>query len=98
MAMIQITPESLEGQAKQLRSYKDQHESTYGQIKTLVNNLVNDWKGEAQTAFLNSFTQKDAVFKQFSEEMENFARFMDQAAQKMRETEEQLKAGAQQLG
>ena len=77
MALIKITPETLESQAKQLRSYKDQHESTYGQIKTLVNNLVNDWQGEAQSAFQNSFTQKDTVFKQFAQEMENFAQFMD---------------------
>ena len=98
MALIKITPETLESQAKQLRSYKDQHESTYGQIKTLVNNLVNDWQGEAQSAFQNSFTQKDTVFKQFAQEMENFAQFMDRAAQTMRQTEEQLKAGAQQLG
>lgn len=98
MALIKITPETLESQAKQLRSYKEQHESTYGQIKNLVNNLVNDWQGEAQSAFQNSFTQKDTVFKQFAQEMENFAQFMDNAANVMRQTEEGLKARAQQLG
>lgn len=97
MALIKITPESLEQQAKTLRSQKTEHEQVYAKIKQLVEALVSEWQGEAQTAFVNSFHNKEAVFKQFAEEMENFALFMDQAAQKMRATEEELKGRAQAL-
>jgi WXG100 family type VII secretion target len=97
MALIKVTPESLEAQAKDLLSKKAEHEQVYANIKKLVNALVNDWQGEAQTAFLNSFTQKDPLFRQFSEETEKFAQFMNQAAQKMRATEDELKSQAQQL-
>jgi WXG100 family type VII secretion target len=98
MALIKVTPESLEGQSKELLNKKTEHEQVYANIKKLVNALVNDWQGEAQSAFLQSFTQKEVVFRQFSEEIEKFANFMTQAAQKMRATEEELKSQAQQLG
>ncbi|MBQ9526674.1 MAG: WXG100 family type VII secretion target [Fretibacterium sp.] len=97
MAVIKITPESLESQAKTLRGQKAEHEQVYGKIKQLVESLVSEWQGEAQTAFVNSFHNKEAVFKQFAVEMESFAQFMDQAAQKMRATEEELKSRAQSL-
>jgi WXG100 family type VII secretion target len=97
MALIRITPETLEGQAKDLLSKKDQHEDIYNQIKQLVTSLAEEWQGETQKAFHDSFTQKDVVFKQFSEEMIKFAQFMNQAATRMRAAEEELKSGAQQL-
>jgi WXG100 family type VII secretion target len=97
MALIKITPETLEAQARDLRNKKAEHEQVYAGIKQLVTALVSEWQGEAQKAFQDSFTQKDVVFKQFSEEMEKFAQFMDQASQKMRATEEELKSQAKQL-
>ena len=97
MALIKITPETLQGQAKELRSKKTQHEDVYQQIRQLVTSLAEEWQGETQKAFHDSFTQKDVVFKQFSDEMEKFAQFMDQAAERMRAAEEELKGQAQKL-
>lgn len=97
MAVIRITPEGLEAQAKELRNQKGEHEQIYARMKQLVNSLTSEWEGQAQTAFLNSFTSKEAFFKQFAEEIEAFVLFMERAAQTMRDTEEQLKAQAQQL-
>ena len=97
MALIKITPETLQAQAKNLRSKKTQHEDIYQQIRQLVTSLAEEWQGVTQKAFHDSFTQKDVVFKQFSEEMEKFAQFMDQAAERMRAAEEELKGQAQKL-
>ena len=97
MPLIKITPELLEGQAKDLQSKKANHEDIYQQIKQLVTSLTAEWQGETQQAFSDSFAQKDVTFRQFSEEMEKFAQFMNQAAARMRATEEELKAQAQKL-
>lgn len=97
MANIRITPEGLEAQAKDLRGKNQEHEQIYAKMKQLVNSLTSEWEGEAQKAFAASFANRETFFKQFSEEIENFAKFMDRAAQTMRETEEQLKSQAQQL-
>ena len=97
MALIKITPEILQSQAKELRSKKANHEDVYQQMKQLVTSLSQEWQGETQKAFYDSFTQKEAFFKQFAEEIEKFAQFMDQAAERMRATEEELKGQAQKL-
>ena len=97
MPMIRITPETLQGQAKDLRSKKTQHEDIFQQMKQLVTSLSDEWQGEAQKAFYDSFSQKETFFRQFAEEIEKFTQFMEQAAEQMRATEEQLKGQAQQL-
>ena len=96
MAKIKITPENLESQAKTLREYNASHATEYGKMKTLVNNLVAEWEGEAQTAFKNSFDQRDTQFKKFEEDIEGFAKLMDEAARQMRQTEEALTNRMQQ--
>ena len=97
MPRIQITPETLQGQAKDLRGKKTQHEDVYQQIKQLVASLEQEWQGEAQQAFYNSFAQKEPLFRQFAEEMEKFAQLMEQVAERMRASEEENKAAAQRL-
>ena len=96
MAKIRITPENLEGQAKTLRDYNASHAAEYGKMKTLVSNLVAEWEGEAQSAFKNSFDQRDSQFKKFEEDIEGFAKLMDEAARQMRDTENALKTRMQQ--
>jgi WXG100 family type VII secretion target len=98
MALIKVTPESLKSQAADLRKKNAEHEQVYGSMKQLVSTLVDQWQGEAQSAFLSSFTQKEVVFKQFAEEIEKFSAFMDRAADTMQAAEDELKSQAQQLG
>ena len=97
MPMIRITPETLQGQAKELRGKKGQHDDIYQQMKQLVTSLSDEWQGETQKAFYDSFAQKEAFFRQFGEEIEKFAQFMEQAAEQMRTADEQLKGQAQRL-
>ena len=95
MAKIRITPESLEGQAKTLRGYNTTHAAEYGKMKTLVNNLVSEWEGDAQQAFKTQFDSQDTAFKKFEENIEAFAKLMDEAARQMRQTEDALKTQMQ---
>ena len=97
MPLIRITPEILQGQAKELRGQKANHDDVFQKMKQLVESLSQEWQGETQKAFYDSFAQKEPVFRQFGEEIEKFATFMEQAAEQMRAAEEQLKGQAQRL-
>ena len=92
MATITITPDNLETQAGELLKFKQQHDDAYKQIDSLVHNLVAEWTGEAQTAFINSFDSKKATFTQFGVDMENFANLMKKAAERMRAADTELKS------
>jgi len=92
MATIKMTPESLREQSKNLLNKKTEHDQNYEAIKNLVNNVVSVWEGESQQAFLTSFQEKDATFKQFSTDIEAFAKLMETAAQRMQDTEAELKS------
>ena len=97
MAKIRITPETLEAQAGQLDSMKQEHENVYQRIQKLINDLTSEWEGEANAAFMQSFRGNDAAFKKFSQDVESFRQRMMKAAQEMRAAEEQVKAKMQQM-
>ena len=97
MPKIQVTPELLEDQARQLREKRDRHNENYQAVKQHITSLEAEWQGEAQQAFYNRFQQSEPQMKQFAEELEKFANLMDQVAKTMRQAEEESKAAAQRL-
>lgn len=92
MAKIRITPENLRQQATTLRARKTDHANAYQAMKTLVNNLVQEWEGPAQQAFVDAFNGKEAEFKKFEADIEAFAVLMDKSANSMEQTENELKS------
>jgi WXG100 family type VII secretion target len=92
MALIKVTPETLREQAKQLRTYDQEHNDAYGKMQKLVENITAVWEGEAQTAFRNAFDGKRSEFQKFSTDILAFASLMENAAEKMAQTEAELKS------
>ncbi|MDR0647897.1 MAG: WXG100 family type VII secretion target [Synergistaceae bacterium] len=92
MALIKVTPETLHEQAKQLISYDQEHNDAYAKMQKLVENITTVWEGEAQTAFRSSFDAKRSEFQKFSTDIQAFAKLMDNAADKMAQTEAELKS------
>ncbi len=92
MPMIQVTPELLEGKAGEVRSLKAEHDEVIARMKSLVHSLDEQWKGEAQAAFVAKFDSMQTTFSNFSEMLENYATMMDTSAKTLRETDEQLKS------
>ena len=97
-ASILLTPENLLSEASKLRSNKAELDNIFNQIAQLIAGLIEHWHGEAQKAFTDSFTQKRAVFDDFSGDMESFAKFMDKYAKDMSELETNQKNMAVKLG
>ena len=94
---IMITPESLEQRASELRGYKGQQENVFTEVESLIKNLLNDWEGESQTEFVNSYNSNKKFFDQFLVDLERFAKFMSDFATTMRQTEQGGKTKAQAL-
>ena len=97
MAKIRITPDTLEQQAKTLNGLKDRHEDVFREIKQLVQGLSAEWEGEANKAFTESFNQREAELRKFSQDIDSFRMRMETAAREMRQAEQSVKAKMGQM-
>ena len=85
MALIQVTPDLLNGKANELRGYKDQHDDAMAKMRALIMGLNEVWKGDAQDAFLAKYEGMQSTFTNFSQMLEDYAKLMDTAAQRMQD-------------
>jgi WXG100 family type VII secretion target len=92
MANIKITPESLRTHATTLQKQNETHRDAYGRMDSLVHNLTAEWTGEAQSAFLSTFEGNRASFEKFGTDIDAFVRLMNEAANRMEQTDQELKA------
>lgn len=91
MAIIQITPESLKSESTSLRTLKSEHEAEMKKLRQLVLSLNEQWKGEAQDAFVSKYMELQPQFTKFIELLEGHARLMDTSAQELENTDKALK-------
>ena len=85
MAQILVNPETLRAKASDVRSYRSQHDEVINRLKQLVAGLNETWQGNAQTAFVSSFEGMQSTFTQFSELLEDYAKTMENFANRMEE-------------
>ena len=98
MALIQVTPDLLNGKANELRTYKSQHDEAMSKMRTLIYGLNEVWKGEAQDAFLAKYESMQSTFTNFSQMLEDYAKLMDTDAQRLQETDQSLQATMNSFG
>ncbi len=94
---ILLTPENLIAEAGKLMANKNTLDDIFKGMADLINNLVSHWHGETQQAFTESFTQKRAIFDDFSDDMASFSNFMKKYANEMEQLEQGNKVIAQKL-
>lgn len=98
MALIQVTPDLLNGKANELRSLKDQHDEAMSKMRTLIMGLNEIWKGDAQDAFVAKYESMQTTFNNFSQMLEEYAKLMDTAAQRLQEADTGLKGTMEGFG
>ena len=98
MALIQVTPDLLTGKANELRNLKGSHDDAMSKMRTLILGLNEIWKGDAQTAFINKYESMQSTFTNFSQMLEDYAKLMDTAAQKLQETDQALQTTMNSFG
>lgn len=91
MRLIQITPENLRSQANAIRKCRYEQETNINRIKKLVYSLEEDWKGEAQDAFVAKFQSMDSVYKRLYDVLEQYAKLMEKTANEMQSADQNIK-------
>ena len=95
MANIRITPELLRGKSSELKGLKGDHEGVMSRITSLVNDLSDQWSGDAQQAFLQNFNDMKPTFDNFVRILQGYAELMDKAAQELESTDQAIKGAIQ---
>ena len=98
MALIQVTPDLLNSKANDLRSLKGQHDEAMTKMRSLIMGLNEVWKGDAQDAFVAKYESMQGTFNNFSQMIEDYAKLMDTAAQKLQETDQALQSTMNSFG
>lgn len=98
MALIQVTPDLLKGKANELRGLKGEHDQSMQKMGTLIRGLNEVWKGDAQDAYVAKYESMQTTFTNFSQLLEDYAKLMDVAAQKLEETDTSLKSTMDSFG
>lgn len=98
MALIQVTPELLTGKANELRGLKSNHDEAMTKMRTLIMGLNEIWKGDAQAAYVAKYESMQGTFTNFSQMIEDYAKLMDTAAQKLQETDTALQSTMNSFG
>ena len=88
MPEILLTPDMLRDEAGKLTSQKTQLDEAVAAIANLVASLEAGWHGKAQQAFVNSFKEKEAVYRRFSnDDLTAFIKFLTDYASAMETTD-----------
>lgn len=98
MALIQVTPDLLNGKANDLRALKGQHDEAMSKMRTLIMGLNEVWRGDAQDAFVAKYESMQSTFTNFSQMLEEYAKLMNTAAQKLQETDTALQGTMNSFG
>ena len=98
MALIQVTPDLLKGKATELRGYKAEHDEAMNKMRTLMQNLNEVWKGDAQDALLAKYESMQGTFNQFAQMLEDYAKLMDTSAAQMAELDSSLASQMNSFG
>lgn len=98
MALIQVTPDLLNGKATELRGIKDEHDQAMLRMRTLILGLNEIWKGDAQDAFVAKYESMQTTFQSFSQMIDDYATLMNTTAQTMQESDTTLASTINSFG
>ncbi|MBE6572791.1 MAG: WXG100 family type VII secretion target [Ruminococcaceae bacterium] len=98
MALIQVTPELLDSKANELRTLRSQHDEIMNKMSTLISSLSDVWKGDAQQAFVDKYDEMKGTFSNFSDLLEEYAKMMNTAAQKLYDADQSIQVSMAGFG
>ena len=87
---IQITPELLRNEAKNVRRTKSDHDTQMTNLFRIVRSLESNWKGKSQDAYVQNFESMKPVFDKFTKMLEEYAALMEVSAADMEAKDTEL--------
>lgn len=98
MALIQVTPELLTSKANELRGLKQEHDDAMAKMRNLIMGINEVWRGEAQDAYIAKYESMQTTFNNFSQMLEEYAKLMDTASQRLQESDQSLRTTIESFG
>ena len=89
MAVISLTPEQLQEQARVYLSAKDQIEQAVQTVNRTNNEMATQWKGQAFSAYLEQYNQLYTHVQKFEELLVSINQQLNSYAQTVAERDQQ---------
>lgn len=86
---LEVTVSELQQAATNISTSADDYETAANQLKNAADELAATWEGDSQVAFVDEQTRAFEWYRKMAEICREFARAMQQAAQKYEETDAQ---------
>lgn len=97
MAQLSVRPDELRARAREMESLRKQHQQIIKQMRILVANLSDSWKGEAQDAFVANFAAKNKVLVEFDQTIGRYIDVTNKAADEAEAADNRLLAAVRRL-
>ena len=76
MPKIMLRPEVLRHRATEIVQCMDDQTQIVRDVSMLIEDIVADWHGEAQKAFVGAFENARPVYEKFAPDLKNFEEFL----------------------
>lgn len=86
---LEVTVSELQQAATNINTSADDYETAATALKNAADELASTWEGDSQVAFVDEQTRAYEWYRKMAEICRQFARAMQQAAQKYAETDAQ---------
>lgn len=81
MPKIRLNSEALQAKAKEVEQYQQEQQEIISSVAKLVDEIVSDWQGKAQEAFIAAFEAARPTYEKFAPDLSDFAHFLTNYAQ-----------------
>lgn len=90
MAKLSVHPAELRARAHELDKLRREHQQLMRKMRILVNSLSDNWKGEAQEAFVNNFQSKSKTMSDFDATLAKYIDATNKAASEAEKADKTL--------
>lgn len=97
MSKIAMDPEQMRSNARELESLRQRHLQLMRQLRILMMNLSEIWKGDAQEALVQRFMNESQSINNLSTTLEDYIEVIHGTANHLEKVEQQLIKKANQL-
>jgi len=87
---IRMTPDQMRQRASEFRTEGDNTEQVISKMQSLINNLMQEWEGQASVKFNDQFEQLKPSFQKMRELISDIASQLDQTAQTVEQMDQDI--------
>ncbi|MBQ6981740.1 MAG: WXG100 family type VII secretion target [Synergistaceae bacterium] len=83
MPKIRLTSDVLKQKSGEVTQCMEEQQEIIRKVAQVISDIVAEWEGEAQKAFIQKFDEARPVYEKFAPDLSNFANFLTNYAETM---------------